>query len=55
MLPITERLPKSLWDKIGAVDTMEKDLRLLGKNQRMEEWVQRVSECRNSRLTVRNW
>jgi transposase-like protein len=34
---------------------MEKDLRLLGKNQRMEEWAQRVSECRSSGLTVRNW
>ena len=34
---------------------MEKDLQLLGKNQRMEEWAQRVSECRSSGLTVRNW
>ncbi|MCH3972877.1 MAG: hypothetical protein LKE53_09000 [Oscillospiraceae bacterium] len=34
---------------------MEKDLRILGKNQRMEEWAQRVSECRSSGLTVRNW
>ncbi len=45
MLLITKRLPKSLLDKIGAVDAMEKDLQLLGKNQRMSEWAQRVSEC----------
>jgi hypothetical protein len=42
-------------DKIGAVDAMEKDLQLLGKNQRMAEWAQRVSECRSSGLTVRQW
>lgn len=34
---------------------MEKDLQLLGKNQRMAEWAQRVSECRSSGLTVRKW
>lgn len=34
---------------------MAKDLQLLGKNQRMAEWTQRVSECRSSGLTVRNW
>ena len=55
MLLITKRLPKSLLDKIGAVDAMEKDLQLLGKNQRMSEWAQRVSECRSSGLTVRQW
>lgn len=55
MLPITKRLPKSLWDKIGVVETMEKDLQLLGKNQRMEKWAQRISECRSSGLTVRHW
>ena len=55
MLLITERLPKSLWDTIGAIDTMEKELQTLGKDQRMEKWAQRVSECRSSGLTVRNW
>ena len=34
---------------------MEKDLQLLGENQRMAEWAQRVSECRSSDLTVRKW
>ena len=34
---------------------MEKDLQSLGKNQRMAEWAQRVSECRSSGLTVRRW
>jgi P2-related tail formation protein len=34
---------------------MEKSLQSLGKNQRMEEWAQRVSDCRSSGLTVRNW
>jgi len=34
---------------------MEKNLQLLGKNRRMEEWSQRVTECRSSGLTVRNW
>ncbi len=55
MNPITERLQKSLLDKIGAVDAMEKDLQLHGKNQRMAEWAKRVSECRGSGLTVRQW
>jgi hypothetical protein len=55
MFLITKRLPKSLLDTIGAVDTMEKDLKLLGKNQHMEEWARRVSECRSSGLTVRSW
>ena len=55
MLLITKRFPKSLLDKIGEVDAMEKDLQLLGKNQRMSEWAQRVSECRSSGLTVRQW
>lgn len=34
---------------------MEKDLQTLGKKQRMAEWVQHVSECRRSGLTVRRW
>lgn len=34
---------------------MEKDLQSLGKNQRIAEWAQRVSECRSSGLTVRKW
>jgi hypothetical protein len=34
---------------------MEKGLKILGKTQRMTEWAQRVSECRSSGLTVRNW
>ena len=55
MLLITKRFPKSLLDKIGEVDAMEKDLQLYGKNQRMAEWAQRVSECRGSGLTVRRW
>ena len=51
---ITDRFQKSLSDTI-AVDTMEKDLQLLGKNRRMEKWAQCVSKCRSSGLTVRNW
>jgi len=34
---------------------MEKELQTLGKDQRMTEWAQRVSECRSSGLTVRKW
>ena len=34
---------------------MEKGLQSLDKTQRMEEWAQRVSECRSSGLTVRKW
>ena len=34
---------------------MEKGLQLLGEAQRIEEWAQRVSECRSSGLTVRKW
>ena len=34
---------------------MEKELQTLGKDKRMTEWAQRVSECRGSGLTVRNW
>ena len=34
---------------------MEKELQTLGKDQRMAEWAQRISECRSSGLTVRKW
>lgn len=34
---------------------MEKELQTLGKDQRMAEWVQHVSECRSSGLTVWEW
>ena len=34
---------------------MEKDLPALSKEQRKAEWSRRISECRSSSLTVREW